>query len=410
MTSNIIPSRHFRYIAWIGGITVCFLIAGAGAAAAALRYDQKNREVVMQGVKVGGVNIGGMSDPKARSLLLSRFDEPLDRPISVEAHGQTFTTTPRQLGVTTDVAERFSEVASTDGMSVIERVWLRLTDRSLGRDVSVKTTFDEKKLGDFIDGVASAVNASAKDADIAFDAGILTVSEGSTGFELERSAARDALKAGIQSDDVKVPLAGKTVEPALHKQDVKDVLVVKIGENKLVHYRGQDVVKVYDVATGQPKYQTPRGRFKIVNKRFRPTWNNPAKFPGGWGYNLPASIPPGPGNPLGTRAMDLDAPGIRIHGTSADYSMGYNASHGCIRMRIPDVEELFGQVEVGTPVLIVQTAPLRPLLGKPKAVPEPDAESDGTKVPGQPAAPPPSPQPSPSPSPSPSTVPAGPKP
>jgi hypothetical protein len=157
---------------------------------------------------------------------------------------------------------------------------------------------------------------------------------------------------------------------------------------------GEQLVKTYDVATGLPKYPTPRGQFKIVNKRFRPTWVNPAKGSGEWGANLPARIPPGPQNPLGTRAMDLNSRGIRIHGTSAVGSIGFNASHGCIRMRMSDVEELFSLVDVGTPVLIVQSGPFRPQSGaRTSSALDALAESDGTAIPGQSAGRPPAPPP-----------------
>ena len=106
------------------------------------------------------------------------------------------------------------------------------------------------------------------------------------------------------------------------------------------------------MATGQLGiYPTPMGHWTIVNKRVNPTWYNPAKDT--WGKDEPAFIPPGPDNPLGTRALDLDAPGIRIHGTPSDSSIGHWASHGFIRMHIPDSEDLFGRVEIGTPVIIV---------------------------------------------------------
>ena len=74
---------------------------------------------------------------------------------------------------------------------------------------------------------------------------------------------------------------------------------------------------------------------------------------------MPASIPPGPGNPLGTRAMNLSAPGIRIHGTPSWNSIGYSVSHGCIRMRIPDVEALYPMLSVGDSVWIVRGGPPR---------------------------------------------------
>ena len=105
------------------------------------------------------------------------------------------------------------------------------------------------------------------------------------------------------------------------------------------------------MATGQLGiYPTPQGHFAIVAKRINPTWVNPAKDT--WGAGEPDFIPPGPDNPLGTRAMDLSAPGIRIHGTPADSSIGHYASHGCIRMHIWEAEDLFNRVEVGTPVII----------------------------------------------------------
>jgi L,D-transpeptidase ErfK/SrfK len=97
-------------------------------------------------------------------------------------------------------------------------------------------------------------------------------------------------------------------------------------------------------------FDTPQGHFEIVNKRVNPTWVNPATTT--WGKDEPAVIPPGPDNPLGTRAMDLSAPGIRIHGTPDDASIGHWASHGCVRMHIADAEALFDLVDVGTPVII----------------------------------------------------------
>jgi len=92
-----------------------------------------------------------------------------------------------------------------------------------------------------------------------------------------------------------------------------------------------------------------------------PTWVNPS--PDTWGKDLPASIPPGPNNPLGLRAINWDAPAIRFHGTQALYSLGYNASHGCVRMANEDVIELYDLIDVGTPIVSVAVAPPKPLYG-----------------------------------------------
>jgi lipoprotein-anchoring transpeptidase ErfK/SrfK len=103
------------------------------------------------------------------------------------------------------------------------------------------------------------------------------------------------------------------------------------------------------VATGAAQYPTPTGAFEIVVMERNPTWNPPDSD---WAEGA-KPIPPGPGNPLGTRWMGISAPAVGIHGTPDAASLGYSASHGCIRMAIPEAEWLFDHVEVGTPVYIV---------------------------------------------------------
>ena len=127
-------------------------------------------------------------------------------------------------------------------------------------------------------------------------------------------------------------------------------IVVRLNENKLYLYDGFDVVRSYSVATAKPGFTTPTGDWTIYDKKENPTWYNPNSD---WSKGMPAFIPAGPGNPLGTRALNLNASEIRIHCTPDDASIGSNASHGCIRMHMPDVEDLFERVDVGTPVLII---------------------------------------------------------
>ncbi len=125
-------------------------------------------------------------------------------------------------------------------------------------------------------------------------------------------------------------------------------ITVDLSSTTLTLERNGKVVKTYRVAIGQPAYPTPTGTFRIVNKQKNPTWNPPDSP---WAEGLGA-IPPGPGNPLGTRWIGTSAPAVGIHGTYADYSIGSAASHGCLRMHIPEVEELYEMVAVGMPVEI----------------------------------------------------------
>jgi L,D-transpeptidase ErfK/SrfK len=119
-------------------------------------------------------------------------------------------------------------------------------------------------------------------------------------------------------------------------------LIVSIPDRKIVLMEVGQVVKVYPIAVGKKSTPSPHGNFRIVSRVVKPTWYQPGKLVG-----------PGPGNPLGTRWMGLGYKGYGIHGTNLPNSIGKAASHGCIRMRNQDVEELFELVRVGDSVELV---------------------------------------------------------
>lgn len=145
---------------------------------------------------------------------------------------------------------------------------------------------------------------------------------------------------------------GLPAEPTLDLESLAGLLgriVIDRSERRLYLYDGDTLLKTYPVAVGQPRYPTPTGKYRIVNRVSNPTWSPP---PSPWADGL-EPVPPGPDNPLGTRWMGLSAPHVGIHGTYNSSSVGTAASHGCIRMYIRDVEDLFDRVYVGTPVDIV---------------------------------------------------------
>jgi lipoprotein-anchoring transpeptidase ErfK/SrfK len=139
------------------------------------------------------------------------------------------------------------------------------------------------------------------------------------------------------------------VAPTVKTSDLGPIIVIRRTSNRLTLFDGPKLVRRFRVATGQAAYPTPLGTFEIVIMERNPTWNPPDSD---WAKDA-KPIPPGPGNPLGTRWMGLSAAAVGIHGTPDAASIGYSASHGCIRMRIPDAEWLFRRVEVGTPVFII---------------------------------------------------------
>ncbi len=126
-------------------------------------------------------------------------------------------------------------------------------------------------------------------------------------------------------------------------------LVVNLKTFRISVVRDGKRVATFKIAHGTARYPTPTGTFRIVNKQSNPTWTPPPDSD--WAKGL-GPIPPGPGNPLGTRWMGTSAQYVGIHGTPAVSSIGTRASHGCIRMRIPDAEALYEVVAVGMPITI----------------------------------------------------------
>ena len=146
-------------------------------------------------------------------------------------------------------------------------------------------------------------------------------------------------KYGLEVDGI----VGGNVLNALSGQ-----IVVDLGDLKLYLYRDGKLVKSYSVATGQSEFPTPTGSYVITSKVMDPTWYPPNSE---WAKDA-KPIPPGIENPLGTRWIGTSAPAVGIHGTPDDSSIGTYASHGCIRMHIWDVEDLFDRVVIGLPVII----------------------------------------------------------
>lgn len=129
-------------------------------------------------------------------------------------------------------------------------------------------------------------------------------------------------------------------------------IVVNLSDQRLYYFPGNGKVISYPIGTGQHGWRTPLGKTQIVRKRVDPTWVPPASIRAEH-PNLPASIPPGPNNPLGKYALRLGWPGYEIHGTNRPYAIGRRATHGCIRLYPADIADLFHRVKVGTPVLVV---------------------------------------------------------
>jgi lipoprotein-anchoring transpeptidase ErfK/SrfK len=298
--------------------------------APALSGDAAPPALVPEGVTVAGVPVGGMSNEQAQAALRPAFA----RPVQLVFTTRTWRVVPARFGARVGVAEGVATAMAAQP----------------GTAVALTPTVDHGAVRQFVRALDKRISYPAKDAELAGLQGLrpqLTPEQ--TGIQVLRQLTEQRITRALQSPLIhRIRVAAKIVEPKRTVAHFGPVIVIRRGANELRYYQGARLVRSFGVATGQSVYPTPTGTFEIVDMQRDPWWRPPDSP---WAQGL-KPIPPGPGNPLGTRWMGLSAPGVGIHGTPDDASIGYSASHGCIRMHIPDAEWLFTHVELGVPVVI----------------------------------------------------------
>jgi lipoprotein-anchoring transpeptidase ErfK/SrfK len=311
---------------------LALLLAAVGVAAAA-RADAPRREGpvrIADRVSVGGTYVGGLTAAQARAAVRAAFR----RPLALTLSGETFLVAPRKVGGRALVAPAV-EAALASGP---------------GQAVPLRVVVDPEQLLARTSRLARVHSREAVDARVRLRDTRPVVKKEAPGLSVRARALARAIASALHAG-VRGPLAVPftKVRPDVTRLDLWPVIVIKRSANRLLLYTSPRERTSRGVATGQPSYPTPLGSFTIVSKQLDPWWYPPDSD---WARGL-APVPPGPGNPLGTRWMGLSVPGVGIHGTPDAASIGYSASHGCIRMKIPDAEWLFERVSVGTPVFIV---------------------------------------------------------
>jgi lipoprotein-anchoring transpeptidase ErfK/SrfK len=334
-------------------------LVGAGSAYAAMRYDRATDHRMLPGVSIEGVDVSNMTRDEALAAVTRVVQRRLDAPVTVVAGKKKWTFTVGRLGMSANVGAVVDRaLALNDDFSWMSRVYHRLTHSEVHRTFSVADSFTGKPIVHFLDSIAGQLERAPSDASYALVDGAAQMTHAHPGSTLKSWLAREQLQKAVRSGGGTVHLATKPVAPKVTDANVGKLIVVSRTTNRLWLYDDFKVERTYPVATAKPGFETPPGQWSIIGKVENPTWHNPCLGePGCWAAGEPAEIGPGPGNPLGTRALYLNADGIRIHGTPEDSSIGSWASHGCIRMHISDSEALYPLVPVGTPVYIVGAPP-----------------------------------------------------
>lgn len=309
------------------GVLLGFVLVACAAAPASSQMP-----AIAPGVRVAGVAVGGLTSEPARAKLETAFS----RSIPIVRGKHRWWASPQRLGAGAAID------AAVSGA-------LRATP---GASVRLHVGYSKTRLRKFVAGIARKVDRDAVDASLvglAADGGP-DIADGRLGIALRRGLLQRELELELQSGlREPIGLPTRPVRPSVTKANFGPLIIITRGSETLRLYDSTQLVRSFPVATGRTQYPTPAGIWSIVDMQMNPWWRPPNSA---WAQGL-KPIPPGPGNPLGTRWMGLSAPGVGIHGTPDAASIGYSASHGCIRMQIPDAEWLFQHVHVGVPVLIV---------------------------------------------------------
>jgi lipoprotein-anchoring transpeptidase ErfK/SrfK len=338
--------------------TLVLLIVG-GLAAATVVLANRSDDRIADGIRVGSVDVGGLTPAQARAKVHRELLAPLAEPIVVDYHGHHWRLTARRAKIHADVdamVDRAVDRSATG--NVVQRAWREATGGSIDATVPAKVSYSKRAVRALVERVRGDVDTEPRDAKLTFSATSLGQSEGHDGVSLEARALRRRIMRAIADPaaDRTVRATVRTVHPDVTTADLAEqypvVLTVDRASFKLRLFKNLKLVKSYDVGVGQEGLETPAGLYHIQNKAIDPAWSVPNSP---WTGSLAGQVIPGgtPENPLKARWMGI-FDGAGIHGIDpSEYgTIGTAASHGCVRMRIPDVEELYDQVPVNAPIYI----------------------------------------------------------
>lgn len=327
------PLRHLLSITTL---LIVLLVGAAGASAQdATTVPSAPPAVAVAGTTVAGVDISGLDVPAALATVNMAFHQP----ILIRIEQRLFQVTNGQLGMKFEIEAAIAEAVA----------------RTVAGNTPVAATYSDARLTQHTNRIIRLSGSKGHPSYWVLGRVKPRLDPGKAGLApaaktIERQIRAAITVPALRPEQPAIPLV--EIKPEITLAELGYVITVSKEERLLRLYapvKGKvRVVLKFRVAVGAPSFPTPSGRFEIVSMRKDPWWTPPASP---WAEGL-EPVPPGPGNPLGTRWMGLDRDDVGIHGTPETGSLGNFASHGCIRLYIPSAEKLYSLVTVGTLVLI----------------------------------------------------------
>lgn len=342
-------TQRSRPSIWLVPLVIAVLLLALLGAAWA--YDRARGPAITSGVKAGPVALGGLSPAQARLRLGRLVARGSTTAVTVVAGHRSVRIVPGRSGVALDVngmVELAREVGG--GGNFLSRDLNALTGaRSNARIAPVLTPAS----GAALSRLAARLDSRPRNATVSPSASSLVVTKSRDGTSVAPEALRPLLARALLYGKRRVVVPVRKVAPTQTSSALgrryPAYITIDRGAFTLRVYRHLKLVRSYPIAVGMQGLDTPAGLYHIQDKQVDPSWYVPNSA---WAGSLAGQvIPPGPSDPLKARWMGIFN-GAGIHGTDETSSIGHAFSHGCVRMLIPDVIDLYNRVAVGTPVYI----------------------------------------------------------
>jgi lipoprotein-anchoring transpeptidase ErfK/SrfK len=339
--------------ALLAGVTLVALLVGGAAL-----YDRSHADRLAPGIRVGGVDVGGLDAQAAERLVQVRAVAPKQRTLRVHTRAKTFVVTPAQLRVRADVAEAVGRALTDSRRGWFgARVLRSLSGGKVHESVRLTTRYARGVLPRLVAKVAAYTYVEPVDAKVEPNGEGLRRVPARSGRRIDTGALHHSLEAAAQnrSRSPDITVTELPVAPKVRTGELADrypaYIIVDRKHHVLRFYKKLRLEQTWPIAVGRQGLETPAGLYDVQWKETNPKWRVPNSA---WAGALAGkTIPPGPDNPIKARWLAFNG-GAGIHGIdpSAYGTIGTDASHGCVRMRIPDVISLYARTPVGTPVYV----------------------------------------------------------
>lgn len=338
---------------------LAFVVLAGSAAAALHRYDASRSGLIAEGTSIGGVDVGGMSEEEARAAVQRELADHLEQPLKLthRDRDRPFVLDPTLFKVSTNADEvvRLAVAESREG-NFLQRSFRDLAGEGDGAEYELEVDYSDDAVERVVAGIRRELDQPARDAEVAASFTGVQVAPSSVGVTVRVGALGQAIADTLASTEASRNLAvpARVVQPKVTTKQISDrysrFIAISRSRRELRLFVDRKLVKTYRVGIGALGFETPTGIYEIENMAANPAWYVPDKA---WAGDLAGKVIPGndPDNPIKARWMGFWN-GAGIHGTADEASIGTAASHGCIRMTVRDVIDLYDRVSVHTPLSI----------------------------------------------------------